>query len=131
MVSGIHDIYVCLFDEIDFGRIFNCCPASRSVMKDIVMARLSQPCSKRTSVEMQERDYGIKIPLEKVYRMMDVLTDARIKQLQQLSWNHSRSLLTKEVKIMFYDCTAPYFESFTEDEFQSFGYSKDHKFNQG
>ncbi|MDR2138782.1 MAG: hypothetical protein LBP50_04455 [Tannerella sp.] len=32
---------------------------------------------------------------------------------------------------MFYDCTTLYFESFTEDELCSFGYSKDHKFNQG
>jgi transposase len=32
---------------------------------------------------------------------------------------------------MFYDCTTLYFESFTEDELRRFGYSKDHKFNQG
>jgi transposase len=131
VVSGIHEIYGSLYDEIGFGRIFNRCPVSRSVMKDIVMARLAQPCSKRASVEMLERDFGIKTPLEKVYRMMDTLTDARIKQVQRLSWNHSRSLLTKEVKVMFYDCTTLYFESFTEDELRSFGYSKDHKFNQG
>ena len=30
-----------------------------------------------------------------------------------------------------YDCTTLYFESFTEDELRRFGYSKDHKFNQG
>ena len=31
---------------------------------------------------------------------------------------------------MFFDCTTLYFESFTEDELKSNGYSKDFKFNQ-
>lgn len=131
VVSGIHDIYGSLYDQIGFHRLFNRCPVSGAVMKDLVMARLSQPCSKRASVELLERDFGIKIALEKVYRMMDTLTDERIKKLQRITWDYSRSLLTKEIKIMFYDCTTLYFESFTEDELRSFGYSKDHKFNQG
>lgn len=131
VVSGIHEIYGSLYDQIGFHRLFNRCSVSRSVMKDLVMARLSQPCSKRASVELLERDFGIKIALEKVYRMMDTLTDERIKKLQHITWDYSRSLLTKEIKIMFYDCTTLYFESFTEDELRSFGYSKDHKFNQG
>ena len=131
VVSGIHEIYGSLYDQVGFNRVFNRCPVSRSIMKDLVMARLCQPCSKRASVDLLDRDFGIKIPLEKVYRMMDTLTDERIKKLQRISWDYSRSLLTKEVKIMFYDCTTLYFESFTEDELRSFGYSKDHKFNQG
>jgi len=35
------------------------------------------------------------------------------------------------VTLFFYDCTTIYFESFTEDDLRRFGYSKDHKFNQG
>ena len=62
---------------------------------------------------------------------MDTLSEEKISRLQELAWNHSRSLLTEEVKLLFYDCTTLYFESFTEDELRSFGYSKDHKFNQG
>jgi transposase len=131
IVTGIHDIYGNLFDEIGFGTVFENCPVSRTVMKDIVMARLSKPCSKRSSIELLERDFGIKIPLEKVYRMMDTLTESRIKRLQDISWHHSRDLLTEEINLLFYDCTTLYFESFMEDELRSFGYSKDHKFSQG
>ena len=131
IVTGIHDIYGSLFDEIGFGTVFKNCPVSRTVMKDIVMARLSKPCSKRSSTELLERDFGIKIPLEKVYRMMDTLTESRIKRLQDIAWHHSRGLLTEEINLLFYDCTTLYFESFMEDELRSFGYSKDHKFNQG
>ncbi len=63
--------------------------------------------------------------------MMDTLTPERINRLQDITWSHTRELLTDEIKVMFYDCTTLYFESFTEDELRSFGYSKDHKFNQG
>ena len=131
IVTGIHDIYGDLYDIIGFSKVFKRCPVSSSVMRDIVMARLAKPCSKRSCRELLERDFGITIPLEKIYRMMDRLNPQRINRLQEIAWHHSRELLAEEIKVMFYDCTTLYFESFTEDELRSFGYSKDHKFNQG
>jgi transposase len=131
IVTGIHEIYGSLYDEIGLSQVFKTCPVSNSVMKDMVMARLAKPCSKRSSAEMLGRDFGIAIPLEKIYRMMDSLTEDRINRLQDICWHYSKGLFTEEIKIMFYDCTTLYFESFTEDELRSFGYSKDHKFNQG
>jgi len=131
IVTGIHDIYGSLYDTTGFNRVFASCPVSGSVMKDIVMARLARPCSKRSSAELLERDFGISIPLEKIYRMLDTLTEKRISRLQDICWQRSKRLFTEEIKVMFYDCTTLYFESFTEDELRRFGYSKDHKFNQG
>jgi len=131
IVTGIHDIYGSLYDDIGFGRVFKSCPVSGSVMKDVVMARLAKPCSKRSTSELLERDFGINIPLEKIYRMLDTLTGKRINLLQDLCWQNTKRLFTDEIKVMFYDCTTLYFESFTEDELRRFGYSKDHKFNQG
>jgi len=131
IVSGIHDVYGRLYDEIGYSKVFKPCPVSSSVMKDIVMSRLAKASSKRSSAELLERDFGIPIALEKIYRMMDTLTESRISRLQDIAWSHSRRLLTEEVNLLFYDCTTLYFESFTEDELRSFGYSKDHKFNQG
>jgi transposase len=95
------------------------------------MARLAKPVSKRSSCEMLEKNFGKTIALEKVYRMLDRLGEANIKKIQDIAWNFSKTLLTQEVMIFFYDCTTLYFESFTEDELRRFGYSKDHKFNQG
>jgi transposase len=63
--------------------------------------------------------------------MMDTLTSKRIEHLQELFRQYSRSLLTEDIHLLFYDCTTFYFESFTEEELRRFGYSKDHKFNQG
>ena len=67
IVTGIHEIYGSLYDEIGFSRIFKSCPVSRSIMKDVLMARLAKPCSKRSSAQLLERDFGINIPLEKIY----------------------------------------------------------------
>jgi len=131
IVTGFHEIYGSLYDEIGFSMIFKTCRVSKLVLKDMVMARLAKPCSKRSSAELLERDFGITIPLEKIYQMMDTLTEKRIQRLQDSCWYHSRSLLSEEIKVMFYDCTTLYFESFTEDDLRRFGYSKDHKFNQG
>ena len=130
IVTGIHEIYGSLYDEVGFGRVFKKCPVSSQVMKDMVMARLSKPCSKRSSVELLQEEFGITIALEKVYRMMDTLTESRINRLQDIAWCYSRELLADEINIMFFDCTTLYLESFTEDELRSFGYSKDNKFNQ-
>ncbi|GHV60215.1 transposase [Bacteroidia bacterium] len=131
IVTGLHDIYGSLYDSVGFGRVFKHCPVSSRIMKDIVIARLAKPCSKRSSCELLERDFGIAHGLEKVYRMMDTLDEEKINRLQDIAWHHTRDLLTDEVHLLFYDCTTLYFESFTEDELRSFGYSKDHKFNQG
>jgi len=131
IVTGIHEIYGNLYDEIGFGNIFKSCSVSSSILKDVVMARLAKPCSKRSSVELLERDFGIKISLEKIYRMMDTLTKDRIKQIQDYCWQYSKGLFPEGIKVIFYDCTTLYFESFSEDELRCFGFSKDHKFNQG
>jgi transposase len=131
IVTGIHEIYGSLYDEIGFCGIFKSCRVSGPVFKDLVMARLARPCSKRSSAELLEQDFGIRIPVEKIYRMMDTLTEKRISRIQDYCWLHSKNLLAEELKVMFYDCTTLYFESFTEDELRRFGYSKDHKFNQG
>jgi len=131
IITGIHDVYGTLFNQVGFDQALKRYKVSRQVFKDIVMARLAKPVSKRSSCEMLEKHFGKTIALEKVYRMLDRLNEENIKKIQDIAWQFSKTLLTPEVRIFFYDCTTLYFESFTEDELRRFGYSKDHKFNQG
>lgn len=131
IITGIHDVYGTLFNQVGFDQALKRYKVSRQVFKDIVMARLAKPVSKRSSCEMLEKHFGKAIALEKVYRMLDRLNEENIKKIQDIAWQFSKTLLTPEVRIFFYDCTTLYFESFTEDELRRFGYSKDHKFNQG
>lgn len=127
---GIHDIYGQLYNEAGFENILSNCTISKRILKDIVLARLSRPCSKRASIDILEKDFGIHHSLEQVYRMMDRLDASAISKLQKTVWQHTRTLIQDDVLIMFYDCTTLHFESFTADELRDFGFSKVHLGNQ-
>jgi transposase len=137
VISGIHDIYGKMFDELNLRSIF-ANPArnvsSVQIFKDILMARIAKPDSKRGSVEMLEDNFGISIDLDKVYRMMDKLDDKAIEKLNRLSYNKTKALFDDKIDVIYFDATTIYFESFTEDAgedaIRKNGYSKDLKFNQ-
>jgi transposase len=131
IVAGIHDIYGNLFDELGYGRLFTEREKSaKNYFRNIVMARIANPKSKRASVRNLEEDFGIMLNLDMVYRMMDNLTEERIEKLQELTADAVLGFLGGKIDVMFYDVTTIYFESFTEDELRKNGYSKDLKFNQ-
>jgi transposase len=132
-VVGIHEVYGKLYEELGFNETF--LPAKRNqalneLLFQIVMARIANPTSKREAVTMLERDFGIEIALEKVYRMMDHLDGKVIERIQSKTYLAAKQILNEKIDILFYDCTTLYFESFTEDELKQNGYSKDFKFNQ-
>jgi len=137
VISGIHDIYGKMFDELNLRSIF-ANPArnvsSVQIFKDILLARIAKPDSKRGSVEMLEDNFGISIDLDKVYRMMDKLDDAAIEKLNRLSYTKTKELFDDKIDVIYFDATTIYFESFTEDTgedaIRKNGYSKDLKFNQ-
>ncbi len=130
---GIHEIYGQLFDELGFGSSIGHPSHNVSavdIFRHIVLARIANPVSKRETVTSLEQDFGISIPLEKVYRMMDKLDDKAINRIKDTVLSGTRQLVGHAVDVLFFDCTTLYFESFTEDELKSNGYSKDMKFNQ-
>ncbi|MDD5658784.1 MAG: IS1634 family transposase [Actinomycetota bacterium] len=133
VVSGIHDVYGSLFDEIGYAKIF-AHPARNvhagNVFKDIVLARVASPASKRASVDMLEEDFGISISLDSVYRMMDKLDGRAIDKLKDLSYSATSSLFASRISVIFFDCTTIYFESFSQDSLKKNGWSKDKKFGQ-
>jgi hypothetical protein len=130
IITGIHDVYGTLFNQVGFDALLKKCPVSSKVLKDIVLARIARPVSKRASVDMLETDFGITWSLDAVYRMMDHVDAGKIENIQTLTYENAKNLYTEEISILFYDCTTLYFESFTEDDLKAFGYSKDNKFNQ-
>jgi hypothetical protein len=132
-VQGIHDVYGRLFDDLGYKNIFSN-PARQiaavNTFRNIVLARIANPQSKRASVDMLEEDFGITIGLQSVYKMMDKLSDTVIEKLNEITYKNTAGLFHQKVDIVFFDCTTLYFESFIEDEFRKNGYSKDLKFNQ-
>ena len=96
-----------------------------------VMARLANPQSKRASVRVLEDDFGVRLSLEQVYRMMDLWDDdphcppehPGRRAGQSPCWAGLCACCSS-------DCTTLYFESFTEDDLKQPGYSKDAKFKE-
>ena len=143
IITGFHEVYGKLFDRVGYGYILKSSKVSNRIFKDIVLARLAKPVSKRSSCEMLAENFGISYNLEQVYRMLDAIKSEKknekkeiviidkIPAIQKITFQYSKCLLNGRVTLFFYDCTTLYFESFTEDDLRRFGYSKDHKFNQG
>jgi len=137
VTTGIHDIYGKLFDELKLKSIFSN-PARNAAdverFKNIVMARIANPASKRESVDRLEKDFGVGIDLDKIYRMMDKLDAKAIEKLNKLSYDKTKCLFPEKIDVIYFDATTIYFESFTEDigedGIRKNGYSKDLKFNQ-
>ena len=102
--------------------------SANNILKQTVLARIGSPASKRASVALLQRDYGIRLPLEKVYRMMDRIDGKVIDRINSLSSEKTASLLGQEtLDVLFYDTTSLYFETDRQDRLRQKGYSKDGK----
>ena len=132
IVSGIHDVYGQAYQDLGLHQLL---PAQRyrtsnEVLCHCVMARLANPKSKRASVGDLATNFGVQIPLQRVYRMMDALDERFIARLNALAAEQAASLLGTPLRVLFFDCTTLYFESFCDDELKQPGYSKDGKFKE-
>jgi len=129
IIMGFHEIYGKLYRELGFDRLLapSRFKAVNRILYNMVMARLARPESKRASVQRMAYDFGIPIPVHKVYRMMDTLNDTFIDRLQQRIADQSLDLLARELDVIYFDCTTLYFESVADDDLRQFGYSKDGK----
>ena len=68
------------------------------------MARLSQPESKRATVEALANQAGITLNLDSVYRSMDYLDAPMIDKVCRMSHAAAEKLLEGPVDVLFYDC---------------------------
>jgi len=132
-ITGIHDIYGKVFDSLGFDKILSN-PArkvhSQKIIRDIVLARIANPQSKRESVRFLEKNFGISLNLDSVYKAMNYIDDGTVDKIQEKSLATAKKLFKENIDVLFYDVTTLYFESFTEDELKSKGFSKDNKFNE-
>ena len=132
-ILGIHDIYGYLYNQLGFTNLFTR-PQQREeaakILREIVLARIACPVSKRASVALLEEKFAVSLDLDQVYKMMDKMDDSFYDRIKQRALSETLKLTGKKLRVLFYDATTLYFESFTEDELKQNGYSKDMKFNQ-
>lgn len=133
VILGIHDIYGYIYDHIGFKNPFpnpKRREASANILREIVMARIANPNSKRASVNNLAEQFGIDLNLDHVYQMMDKIDDIFCDRIQKHALAATLQLTGEKLRVLFFDATTLYFESFIEDDLKQNGYSKDHKFNQ-
>jgi len=133
VIKWIVDIYWHMYNQLWFDNIFwNSQKTSNysNILRNITLARIWWPKSKRASVEMLDSDYGININLQAVYDMMWEIDDEKINKIQDISFNYTKTVLNEKINVLFMDWTSLYFESQKEDNFREKGYSKDWKFSE-
>lgn len=131
-IIGIHAVYGKVYRQLGFDEVLKPSRHGQSasdILFQITMARIANPDSKRASVESLETDFGVKLNLQSVYRMMDKLDGEACERIQSFAYQAALQMCGK-IDVIFFDATTLYFESFTEDELKQNGFSKDHKFGQ-
>lgn len=129
-IVGIHEVYSEVYHQLGFDRLWGSSKrlaSRRNMLEHMTLARIAQPKSKRGSVMCLERDFGVTLNLDSVYRMMDSLDNGCIEQVQRCAYSAAQQLLGEKLDVLFYDCTTLYFESFSPDSLRQQGFSKDHK----
>lgn len=125
-IEGPQEIYGSLFDQLGLGTILSA-PHSE-VLKNVVLARVTEPASKRKTQEILERDMGFTVSLDRIYRMMTALSDKQ-DEVTKVVFSQTASLFENKIDVVFFDVTTLYFESIQSDDLRDFGYSKDQKFH--
>ncbi|HVX49271.1 MAG TPA: IS1634 family transposase [Chitinophagaceae bacterium] len=108
-----------LFNEIGFNAIED------ELFRHLVITRLVYPVSKLKTLDYLYKYKNVFIEKDKVYRYLDKLSNKYKKQLQQISYNHTLSILNNSISIVFYDVTTLYFEIDDEDDLRRTGFSKE------
>lgn len=129
VIDGIGDVFGKLYTDLGFDNIIKGTRKNEqwnAILKACVMSRLANPVSKRRTASMLEKDFGVRVPLEKIYRAMDLLAE-REELIKQHIEHTTLSLFKEKVEVLFFDVTTLYFESFKADDLRKSGYSKDNK----
>lgn len=129
-VSAANLVWGELYSQIGWDQVLTARYwSSNRILKDLVLARLEKPRSKRQTVAEHQPLSGPELQLSRVYQTMDLLDEYRIQKIQQ-GWRcRVETLLQVPITAVFYDTTTLAFESAREDlgALRRKGYSKDGK----
>ena len=132
IIEGIGDVFGKLYDDLGLKKALGDSRKDDSwneILKACVIARIANPLSKYRTASMLEQDYGVRIALEKIYRMMDRLIE-REREIRNTITASTLELFGGKLDVAFFDVTTLFFESVNEDELRNFGFSKDCKFKE-
>jgi len=99
------------------------------LIRDLIVARVYQPQSKRETKEVISDLFGINYSLITIYRHLKKAIDRNLKgQFQTALINFAKVGLNDDLRLVFYDVTTLAFDSHVKAGLKDFGFSKDHRF---
>lgn len=119
-----YDFLSKTFNEFNFDK------HTKKLFKDLAIAQILEPSSKRQSLLFLERFFEIKHNLNNLYKYLSVYDFHLKDNLERETIKIAKSEFAFDFSFVLYDVTTLYFESFKNDEFKRPGFSKDHKHNQ-
>lgn len=129
---GVQEVFSPLFKELEFDQVIT--GSNKDVewannLEKLVLSRIEDPVSKLNTSENLEKDHEVMLPVQKLYRTMDKVSQFEdiFKEKIRLS---TLATLDQKINVMFYDVTTLYFESFSPDSLRHQGFSKDCKFKE-
>lgn len=97
------------------------------VLSNLVFSRIIYPSSKLKTFELSQKFIETpKYNLENLYRGLTYLNND-LDYIQKELYNNSKSIVDRNTKIMYFDCTNYYFDINEETDFQKYGHGKDGK----
>lgn len=99
---------------------------SANLFLDLVLARIVEPGSKRSSQKVLASVFGIEHSLTNIYRCLPGLAGhQRLVERKLVSF--AKTTLGLNFRFVLYDMTTLYFETFKADRLRRIGFSKDNK----
>ncbi len=99
------------------------------VLSNLVFSRIIYPSSKLKTYELSKTFIETpKYDLENIYRGLTYLNND-LDYLQKEIYNNSKSVINRNTRIMYFDCTNYYFSINEEDDLRKYGKGKDHRPN--
>jgi len=126
----LKDIYYSLkLDKIvkDIGKKYKFEFDLNEVLANIVFSRIIFPSSKLKTYELSKNFIETpKYNLEHLYRGLTYLNN-ELDYIQKEIYNNSKSIIDRNTRIMYFDCTNYYFDINEETDLQKYGKGKDGK----
>lgn len=118
----LYQLLSAVYDKLGFNNYPD------SLIRDLVIARVYSPASKRETQEILSDLFGKSYTLKTVYRHLKKGIEKGLKDsFQKALISFARKDLGDSLKLVFYDVTTLYFDSALKEGLKDFGFSKDHR----
>jgi len=121
--SFLYDVITGLHDLLGYGSIVD------PMLRDLVLMRIVEPCSKLRSIELMETFFGIHHRRQRYYESARSWLNLK-EAVERMTLDFVQSTYGFDFSLLFYDVTTLYFETFESDELRKTGFSKDSKSQQ-